>query len=110
MEIKFKSTELDKRKLYQHTRGSAISLKDVEDGTVITPAEIVIYEDQNSAGDPVLITSIIAEDGKHYATNSRIFREELGRIYHLADGDPFDIRIVKKLSKGGRTYINCEWA
>lgn len=38
MNILFKSSEnLDKRSLYIHTRGSSISLKDVEDGTVIDP-------------------------------------------------------------------------
>ena len=109
MEIKFKSSEnLDKRSMYIHTRGRAISLKDVEDGTIIDPAEIVVYTDTNSKGEEQTITSVIAADGKHYATNSRFFREELGNIYKLFAPDPFQIRVVKQVSKAGRTFVTCE--
>lgn len=45
------SENLDKRSLYKHTRGSSISLKDVDDGTVIEPVEIVVFEDENSRGE-----------------------------------------------------------
>ena len=108
MEIKFKNKELDKKAVYQHTRAHAISLKDVEDGTVITPAEIVVYEDTNSKGEINTITSIVTDDGEHYATNSRFFREELLYIDNLMDGEEYSIRILKPTSKGGRTFVTCE--
>lgn len=111
MEIKFKSSEdLDKRSLYIHTRASSVSMKDVEDGTIIDPLEIVVYEDKNAKGEAQLITSIIATDGKHYSTNSRFFREELGVIYNLMCGDPFKIVVKKNKSKAGRTFVTCELA
>lgn len=111
MEIKFASKELDKRSLYLHTRGSAVSLKDVEDGTIIEPAEIVIYEDTNSKGETNLITSIIDKGGNHFATNSKFFRDELSVIYHLfEDGEDYGIVVRKKVSKGGRTFVTCELA
>jgi hypothetical protein len=108
MEIKFASKELDKRSLYIHTRGTAVSLKDVEDGTLIQPAEIVVYEDTNAKGETQMITSIIDANGEHYATNSKYFREELSVIFHLMDGDPYTISVRKKVSKGGRTFVTCE--
>ena len=111
MNILFKSSEtLDKRSLYIHTRGSSISLKDVEDGTVIDPCEIVVYEDENGRGEIQTITSVIDVNGKHYATNSRFFREELSNIYNLMVPDPFKIVVRKNVSKNGRTFVTCELA
>lgn len=109
MEIKFKSSEnLDKRSLYKHTRGSSISLKDVADGTVIEPVEIVVFEDENSRGDTSLITSIIDAAGKHYTTNSKFFREELANIFNIFAPEPFSIIVRKQVSKAGRTFVTCE--
>lgn len=109
MNILFKSSEnLDKRSLYIHTRGRSISLKDVEDGTVIDPLEIVVYEDENDKGEIQTITSVITTDGKHYATNSRFFGKELGSIYNLMTPDPFQIIVRKNVSKAGRTFVTCE--
>lgn len=109
MNILWKSSEaLDKRSLYIHTRGQSISLKDVEDGTVIDPLEIVVYEDENAKGEIQTITSVISTDGKHYATNSRFFREELGSIYNIMAPDPFQIIVRKNVSKAGRTFVTCE--
>ena len=109
MEIKFKSSEnLDKRSLYKHTRGSSVSLKDVEDGTVIEPVEIVVFEDENSRGDTSLITSIIDAAGQHYTTNSKFFREELANIFNIFAPEPFGIIVRKQVSKAGRTFVTCE--
>lgn len=111
MNILFKSSEnLDKRSLYIHTRAASVSMKDVEDGTAIEPAEIVVYEDVNGKGETQTITSIIATDGKHYSTNSRFFREELGVIWNLMAPDPFKLIVRKNISKAGRTFVTCELA
>ena len=110
MEIKFKSGDLDKRSMYIHTRGSSISMKEVEDGTVIEPAEIVVYEDTNSKGETQLITSIIDVGGTHYTTNSRFFRDELQVIWNLMEGEVFSLIVRKNVSKAGRTFVTCELA
>lgn len=110
MEIKWKSAELDKRSLYKHTRASSVSLKDVDDGTIIDPAEIVVYEDTNSKGETNIITSIIDIGGNHFTTNSKYFREEMKTILELMDGEAFQLIVRKSVSKGGRTFITCELA
>lgn len=110
MEIKFKSGELDKRSLYIHTRASSVSMKDVEDETIIEPLEIVVYEDENSKGETQLITSIIDVDGTHYSTNSRFFREELKVIWDLMAPEAFKIKVKKNVSKNGRNFVTCELA
>ena len=109
MVIKFKSMEnVDGRTLYKHTRNSSISMKDVEDGTIIDPVEIVVYEDENAKGEINTITSIIDANGIHYTTNSRFFREELDTIYELMKPEAFQIRVKKNVSKAGRTFVTCE--
>lgn len=111
MNILFKSSEnLDKRSLYIHTRGSSVSMKDVEDGTIIEPLEIVVYEDENSRGETQTITSVIDVDGNHYSSSSRFFREELGSIFNIMAPDPFKIIVRKNVSKNGRTFVTCELA
>ena len=111
MKILFASSQnLDKRALYIHTRGRSESVKNLEDGTVIEPAEIVIYEDENANGETNTITSIVDTAGKHYTTNSRIFREELGVIWKLMEGEAFSLVVRKNLSKAGRTFVTCELA
>lgn len=108
MEIKYSNKELDKRSIYKHTRGSAILLKDLDDGTQIHPVEIVMYDDTNKKGEVNTITSIIDEGGTHFATNSSFFREELEYIINLLDGEDFEIVVKKAQSKGGRTFVTCE--
>lgn len=108
MEIKYTNKELDKREIYKHTRASGVSIKDCEDGTIIIPAEVCIYEDVNNNGEVVTITSIIDTDGKHYVTNSRFFREELTYILDLMKGEEFGLVVRKQKSKGGRTFVTCE--
>ena len=111
MNIIFKSSDnLDKRGLYIHTRGSCIRLKDVDDGTIIDPLEIVVYEDENAKGEVNTITSVIDTEGKHYTSNSRFFREELAAIYNLMAPDPFKIIVRKNVSKNGREFVTCELA
>lgn len=108
MEITYMNKELDKRSIYKHTRASAISLKDIEDGTIIQPVEVCVYNDVNSKGEDTTITSIVDAGGTHYATNSKFFREELLYILDLLAGEDFEIIVRKQQSKGGRTFVTCE--
>lgn len=110
MNIIFTNKELDKREIYKHTRASATSLKDVKDGEKIAPIEVVIYEDVNSRGEVVTITSIVGANGEHYVTNSRFFREELMYLLNLMSDEAFEIKVKKPVSKGGRTFVTCELA
>lgn len=108
MNIIFTNKELDKREIYKHTRGASVSIKDCEDGAIIVPAEVCIYEDLNNNGEAVTITSIIDKDGKHYVTNSRFFREELTYILDLMKDEEFGLVVRKQTSKGGRPFVTCE--
>lgn len=102
------SSTLDKRKVYYHTRSQGVSLKEIEDGTIIEPAEIVVYSDLNSKGEEKLITSLIDVGGTHYTTDSPFFREELLYIAELMGAEAYEIRVKKQVSKAGRTFTTCE--
>ena len=108
MNIIFTNKELDKREIYKHTRAAGVSIKDCEDGEVIVPAEVCIYEDVNNKDEVVTITSIIDKDGKHYVTNSKFFREELQYIIDLMAGEEYGLVVRKAKSKNGRTFVTCE--
>lgn len=110
MEIKFTNKNLGKREIYAHTRASATSLKDVAENFVITPVEIVVYDDVNSKGETNTIMSIIDGNGEHFATNSKFFREELLYINDLMGDEPYDVIVKKPTSKGGRQFVTCELA
>ena len=108
MKILFTNKDFDKREIYKHTRAAGVSIKDCEDGAIIVPAEVCIYEDVNNNGESVTITSIIDKDGKHYVTNSRFFREELTYILDLMKGEEFGLVVRNQKIKGGRTFVTCE--
>lgn len=100
--------ELDPRDIYKHTRARAEAIKDVEDGLEITPVEIVMYEDTNDKGEKVEIISIVDKKGKHYATSGKTFNKEINFILDLMKDSEFSIKVLKPVSKGGRTYVTCE--
>lgn len=101
-----KNANLSKELLYRHTVARGESLKNVEDGTVITIKSLVAYD----SDDGVKVISILDPENKHYVSNSSIFRTELEKIVQIFGDTDIDIRIRKYESKGGRTYVTCELA
>ena len=107
--IVFKSSEsIEKGSLAKHLLGKSISLKDLEDGAILEPVEIVVYKSADAEGKDQVIVSMLCADGKYYGSSSKTFCEQIGKIYEIMKPDPFQIAIVKKTGKTGRTYISCE--
>ncbi len=111
MKITYQSCDLDGYAIYDHTRGESVSLKDIDNGALFSPAEIVCYTDVNSKGEEKEICSVITAEGTHVTTDSPYFREELLHIASLAEQGLIDkqytVRVVKQISKGGRTFTTC---
>lgn len=99
--------DMSKRDIYALTRGQSVSLKDVENGAGITPDVWALYTDV-SKGNEVEILSVKDVDGNVFTTNSPTFKEEFAYIADLMSGEQYDIRVIKRESKAGRTYITCE--
>lgn len=102
------SRELDKRETYALTRGQNISMKDVDDGVEISPDVWALYADTNSKGNEVEILAIKDMGGNIFTTNSPTFKDEFGYIADLMSGEEYAIRVIKRQSKAGRTFITCE--
>ena len=111
MEIVYMNKDLDGYAVYDHTRGESKSLKDIDNGALFVPEEIVCYTDTNSKGEEKTICSVITDQGTHVTTDSPYFREELLHIASLAEQGLIDskytVRVVKQVSKGGRTFTTC---
>ena len=104
IKITYPETELSREQVYRHTVARGTSLKDVEDGTVITVKEIVSYETEEGQK----IISMLDENNRHYVSNSGVFREELAKIVDIFGSTGITLVIRKIVSKGGRTYVTCE--
>lgn len=100
--------ELDKRETYALTRGQSISMKDVEDGVEIQPDAWLLYSDTNSKGNEVEILAIKDAGGNIFTTNSATFKDEFAYIADLMSGEEYAVRVIKRQSKAGRTFITCE--
>lgn len=50
-----------------------------------------------------------AKDGKLYSTGSKTFMEAFLNIWHTMDGEPFEVRIVRKDSTNykGKYFLTC---
>lgn len=108
MNIIKSSRELDKRETYALTRGQNISMKDVEDGVELSPDVWALYADNNSKGNEVEILAIKDVGGNIFTTNSPTFKDEFSYIADLMSGEEYAIRVIKRQSKAGRTFITCE--
>lgn len=108
MTIIYTNRELDKRRLYAHTRAQALPMKEIADGTIIDPVELVIYSDINNTGEETEYVSIVNEEHLHIASSSPTLIREIRSIVELMDGEDFKLKICKRQSKGGRTYTTCE--
>ena len=104
MQIIKKSREFTKREIYNLTHSpKSKKLSECEDE--IQVSGFVVYADDEDEGNRTEITSILAEDGTVYATNSQTAKKELLFIHDLMAGEPYSIEVVKGQSKNGRTYV-----
>lgn len=113
VEILRKSSEdMTKKDIYNMTRGAEIvSIKDVDDGTVITPAHHILFNDvKEDTGDISEILAIMDTDGTVYCTQSATFKGSFAEINTLMDGDDYSIKKLSGTTKAGRPYVNCTLA
>lgn len=109
MNILTQNKELTKRELYTLTESpSVISVKDLEDGTVIEVDKYLLYEDINSQDEPVELLSILDKDGQAYATQSATFKRQFRRIAEIFGDEDFSVKKISGTTKNGRPYVNCD--
>lgn len=108
MAILYSNKELDKRRLYAHTRAEAIPMKELADGEILDPVELVIYEEVGNDEEPKKLISILDAEGRHFASSSGTLIREVEAIIELMEGEPYQLKIRKRKSNNGRIYTTCE--
>lgn len=104
--IKEKSREFSKVELYLMTSAPSVkSLKDVDDGTSISVAGWLTFEDEKD-GKIAEITSIITPDKEVFAFQSQTARNSLMEVSDIMGDDSYSVVKLSGLTKAGRPYIN----
>ena len=111
--IKEMSREFDKVEQYLMTVSPAmVSMKDVQDGTKITVAGTLLFDDTketgSNAGETTEVLSVITPDKQVYSCQSATFKRSLKDIANIMDGQEFTIIKTSGKTKAGRDYIDCQ--
>ena len=85
-----------------------ISMKDVADGTPITVAGTLYFEDvKENTGEAVEVMSIITPDNEVYSCQSATFKRSVKDIATIMGDKEFTIIKTSGKTKAGRDFINC---
>lgn len=102
---------LTKKQMYDLTMSPKTQKMRDAVGSVLEIAAACIYEDvDGKTGEVREVLSISTIDGEIFATNSKTFREDFGKMLDLFGDDLTAIEVVSGTSKVGREYITCAYA
>lgn len=108
LEITKRSREFTEIEEYVMTLDNGIvSMKDVEDGTVIKVSGYLFFNDTKADGSSVEMLSILGEDGNAYSTQSETFKTSFTNIAGVMKEKSFAIIKQSGTTKNGRPYVNC---
>lgn len=100
MEIIQKSDNLNKKQVYNMTRGPKV--KKVQNSVGVHEFKgFVYYSDDKQDGSEIQVLSILTEDGA-IATNSQTFIPQFLEAYEMLDGDFQFFEVVETSTKSGR--------
>lgn len=100
MEIIQKSDNLNKKQVYNMTRGPKV--KKVQNSVGAHEFKgFVYYSDEKQDGSEIQVLSILTEDGA-IATNSQTFIPQFLEAYEMLDGDFQFFEVVETSTKAGR--------
>ena len=111
MNILNKSGELTIAQLYRLSKSPEIAKLSTVKGEEIEIANFLVYDDENADGDVTTVASFETVQGELYATNSktfvRDFRDILSVCVEAGAPMPTRIKILPKVGKSGREYLQC---
>lgn len=107
--LKEMSREFNKREVYLMTVSPSItSVKDLPDGTKITVAGTLKFEDvKEDTGEVVNVLSVITPDNMVYSCQSATFKRSISDIAKIMDGEPFTVIKTSGRTRAGRDFVNC---
>lgn len=103
-------------KVFNAQNGASISLKKLDNGTIIEAVGVMQYEDTvDSYGKPqqVTISVIFGKDGQSYAGVSDTVAQAAEKLIDLLAKtglEEFKIRVIKQHSEKGNEFLNIQLA
>lgn len=111
MNILNKSGELTMAQLYKLSKSPEIAKLSTVKGEEIDIAAFLVYEDESADGKVTTVASFETEQGELYASNSvtfvRDFRDILAMCAEAGAPMPKRIKVLPKVGKSGREYLQC---
>lgn len=114
MKILSKTEGMTLKDVVALTKGNDIrKMKDAV-GETLDFDQTVIYEDEDSKGNPMKVLAVKTVSGVKYATNSAVFirnYEEIQSIFAESEEEaPTTFKVGTGVSKSGREFITCDIA
>ena len=110
MNIIKSSGNIDKKAMFNMTEGGTSNKVSDAVGEVLELAAWVMYETEDSKGQPVTALAMLEKDGLIYATISETFIKKFNKIVNYMEDEDFNIKVVGGTSKNGRQFVDCEIA
>ena len=104
------SGNMDKKAMFNMTEGGTSNKVSDAIGEVLHIDSWVMYETEDSKGQPVTALSILEKDGLIYATISETFIKKFVKILDYMEGEDFDVKVIGGTSKNERQFVDCEIA
>lgn len=98
----------DKRVIYKLTKSKSMSVKDLDEGYVITPIRYAIFRDINSKGEENIVLCIEDASGETFSTISKTFTRDFEEVADLMQDESYQIKVVKGVTKSDRPFVTCE--
>lgn len=100
-----------KSQLYRLMNGADnISIKDVDDNTLIKVAGYIRFTDTKEDGFVSELVSIMTDTGEIYTTQSATFVRELENIVEFMETDEVMIKKLSGTTNAGRPFVTCTLA
>ena len=107
--VKEMSREFNRVEMYLMTISPSItSVKDLPDGTKITVAGLLKFEDvKEETGEVVNVLSVITPDKKVYSCQSATFKRSIADIAGIMGDQQFTVIKTSGKTRAGRDFVNC---
>lgn len=97
--------------MYRLTKSPEIAKLSTVKGQVLDVDRFIVYEDNKTDGEAVVIAAFETAQGELFATNSRTFTNDFLDIVTMCEETgaamPKQIKVLEKTGKSGRAYIQC---
>ena len=111
MNILSMSEPLNVAQLYKLSKSPEIAKLSTVKGEEIEIANYLVYEDESADGNVTTVASFKTVQGELYASNSKTFVRDLRDILAMCDEPgapmPKKIKVLPKVGKSGREYLQC---